>query len=355
MNINRDNYESYFLDYMEGRLSQEEKETFERFLKFNPDLEKEMDSIRLLKIPVEEISFPGKDKLKKEIPTAEHAFNPDQFDLFCIAYLEGDLTEKQRSSMEKYMVENPSAREILEKFRLAHLPPETIEYPDKQSLRRKPSRVIDWRIFAPVAAAAALAFFFFIGPGEDTAPVEVATIVEPEQKAETPEEKVVEEKASDTSYKPATLNVIRTKSAPVPVSDYKPEAKDQNTGNEKNSNAQTDRQRIAGNQLIPPQFNSPVESYDRITLRAVAPPEVNSRSLSLPDLARYQIQRATSVVEEEDDLLFNLASAGIKELNKRVGTESRLLASRDEEGDISGIQFRSRFFKLTTPLPGGDE
>jgi len=45
MQIDRNNYESYFLDFLEGRLSEQEIDNLLTFLRNNPDLEDRLLSI----------------------------------------------------------------------------------------------------------------------------------------------------------------------------------------------------------------------------------------------------------------------------------------------------------------------
>jgi anti-sigma factor RsiW len=355
MEINRNNYEACFLDYIEGRLSPDQEEVLRRFLKFNPDLSEELESFRALSVSPEKIEFPGKDQLKKKLPEKGDLFHPDQLELFCLAYLEGDLTEEQRLSFEEYLKEESEARTLLEKYKATILPKETILFPGKEKLKHKKSIVIDWRMLVPVAAAAAVFLLFIIGPREAKLPVEMASGIESEKKPENLKEEI-KEKVNDPGSLPATLNVIRTKNIPVPVSNYKPkEIKDVQKAQETKEEKNNIQQRMAGTDLSPRMISEPDLSYDKIQLFAVAPPEVNNASLSLADLARYRFQKASEIVEDEDDILFSLASAGLKELSKVTGNEAKLLASRNDNGDISGIQFKSRFFNLTAPIPERDE
>lgn len=67
--INKDNYEAYFLDLIEGNISEKERKELERFLKENPCLTKELDSYDkdLVLTPDETITYKDKTKLKKYI------------------------------------------------------------------------------------------------------------------------------------------------------------------------------------------------------------------------------------------------------------------------------------------------
>ena len=45
MNIGRDNYESYFMDYLDGKLDTVQVEVLMSFLEFNPDLKQELEGL----------------------------------------------------------------------------------------------------------------------------------------------------------------------------------------------------------------------------------------------------------------------------------------------------------------------
>jgi hypothetical protein len=121
MMINRDNYEAYFLDFAEGRLSPEQEEVLHRFLKFNPDLEEELRSFRIHNLTPHSFSYPCKESLKKEYPAGTDTVANANFDMYCIAYLENDLTEKQRTVFEAYLAEYPGAEPHFFAFRSTFL------------------------------------------------------------------------------------------------------------------------------------------------------------------------------------------------------------------------------------------
>ncbi len=70
MQINRSNYEIFFLDYWENNLGKQDKEELARFLESNPNLQDEFleykETCTLSLIPNEEIYFDGKSKLKHQ-------------------------------------------------------------------------------------------------------------------------------------------------------------------------------------------------------------------------------------------------------------------------------------------------
>lgn len=64
--INEDNYEAYFLDYLEGNLSEKDKKELELFIKENPKLGEEIKAYdnSLFLIPDMEVSFKEKESLR---------------------------------------------------------------------------------------------------------------------------------------------------------------------------------------------------------------------------------------------------------------------------------------------------
>lgn len=63
MKITRDNYESWFLDYLEGNLEEGMKEAFQEFLRHHPDLQEELRQFEEVRLPVPEVGFSGIEKL----------------------------------------------------------------------------------------------------------------------------------------------------------------------------------------------------------------------------------------------------------------------------------------------------
>jgi hypothetical protein len=353
MDINRDNYEVYFLDYVEGNLSSAQEEILLRFLKFNPDLLEELQSFSNHTISPDQVDFPNKNLLKKRFPEKPDIVSASDFDMFCIAYLEGDLTDEQRITFEEFLISNPDFEAKVKMYKATYLSDELIPYPFKENLRRRKPKIVVWRVLLPVAAAAAILLMFLIGPADQTKPTELAGTIEPES-IEDNSEIVVEEKKPPTDSTPATLKVIRGSKAAVPVSDYKKKEEDDkqksNENNTNNSRNSEQKSKITGFDLQKNTISEVNPRYDQIIQIAVTPPAIHSSSLSAFKLARYQYQRAAKVIGEDDVLLWNLASNGLKEWNKRTGNNVQLLASMNEEGSISGIQYRSRFLNITTPI-----
>jgi hypothetical protein len=67
MNINRHNYEEYFILYMDNELDAEGRQAVEAFVQQHPDLKEELDTLLHYKLtPDTNIVFAGKEELLKE-------------------------------------------------------------------------------------------------------------------------------------------------------------------------------------------------------------------------------------------------------------------------------------------------
>jgi anti-sigma factor RsiW len=157
MNINRHNYEEFFLLYADNELSAAGRREVEAFMEQHPDLAGELELFLQLKLdPETPPNFPGKDSLMRreevEVPEA---------DAFLLSYLDNELDASEKADAERRLSTDPSLAARLEQFRLAVLPSEKIAFPDKASLYRKdekPARIIYLRwMRAAVAAAVILA------------------------------------------------------------------------------------------------------------------------------------------------------------------------------------------------------
>ena len=144
MKITRENYESFFLDYLENNLKEEFIDEFLDFLKQNPDLKEELNLFDHLNLPEEKIIFSGKNQLYESVSDEKAAL-----EIRLIACLEGDMEDQERNSFEDYLANQPELQKeynLLAKTRLA--PDLAIKYPEKHRLKRKSRSVhiLNWSI-----------------------------------------------------------------------------------------------------------------------------------------------------------------------------------------------------------------
>ena len=156
MNINRHNYEEYFLLYIDNELSVDQKKQVELFVEQNPDVEEELVMLKQSRLlPDHSIVFDKKHLLMKE-ENASHSsnnsfINLNNYEQWLIMYVDGELTAEEKLAVERFAVTHPHVREELAIFLQTKLQPEEVVFPNKEVLyrREKTVRVISlqwWRV-----------------------------------------------------------------------------------------------------------------------------------------------------------------------------------------------------------------
>jgi len=158
MKINRNNYESFFLDYHEGNLSEVEKKDVIAFVESNPDLKEEFESFKMIFIEQSEgLKFPGKENLKK------NTINVNNYKTWLVAYIEGDLNKNEIEDVEKFLATNQGFNRELEILRQTKILPDySIRFTGKSSLKKGGVVVPMWIRYAAAACVifGLLAYFF---------------------------------------------------------------------------------------------------------------------------------------------------------------------------------------------------
>jgi len=158
MKFNRENYEIYVLDFLEGRLTEEDHNLYFEFLKDHPDIYEEVKSILNIHLQPADIHFPGKNNLKKTIRTSEYNNN---FENFCISNIEGDLEPDEKLSFESWLSENPDKSFEYESFRKVYLKADmNIIFGPKSRLKKLSIVQKRIRLASILSATAAVTIFF---------------------------------------------------------------------------------------------------------------------------------------------------------------------------------------------------
>ena len=155
------NYEAYFLDYHEGRLSAEENRALAAFLEAHPWLREEFDSLdsgfpRLQSDAG--ITFGNKDFLKRQ--TGEEEMASDEYHL--IAMAEGDLTAGESEALLKEMADNADLEKQYRQYLAARLTADPgLMFPGKKRLKKVPALSLLRPAGLAAAAVILLAFGLF--------------------------------------------------------------------------------------------------------------------------------------------------------------------------------------------------
>lgn len=212
--ITRENYELFYMDYLEGDLDSTLVQELEGFLEKNPDLTVEEGFLEPLEM--ETLVYPKKSDLKFEsIPE----FNKMSDEERIIAYHEGILSLDQRKTVEQDIENSKALRVSFNAYAKVYLIKNNTIYTNKSKLKKKNTLIL-WPLITAAAASFALLFFLnteIAGPEKnyagliETEELGSENSTEEEILAETPKVSV-DLSASDNEH-----NTIKSKKA-LPVS-----------------------------------------------------------------------------------------------------------------------------------------
>ncbi|MEQ8907836.1 MAG: hypothetical protein RIC95_01475 [Vicingaceae bacterium] len=155
--VNPHNYEAFFLDYLEGKLSAREKAEVDAFLEKHPELKAELEEFETISLDAETVKMPKADLLREEETGLSRK------DYLLIASVEGTLSKTEKTELDKLLEVEPNLLDELSIYEKTKLPEENLAFGAKEDLKQKEGRVIYWQFYAASAsvAAAILALFMF--------------------------------------------------------------------------------------------------------------------------------------------------------------------------------------------------
>ena len=158
--ITRDNYEAYFVMYIDDELSAAERKAVENFIQQHPDLEEELVMLQQSVLRADEhIVFEQKERLFKNSATPIFV-NEHNYQEYFVLYGDDELTNDEKDKVERFVHQYPKYQAEFELIQQAKLVPDnTLTFPDKTYLYRTEeddSRIIAFPWWRLTAAAIAL-------------------------------------------------------------------------------------------------------------------------------------------------------------------------------------------------------
>lgn len=160
MNINRNNYETFFLLYVDNELSAEGRKAVEDFVSQNEDLAKDLNNLLQVSFNSDEKwEFPGKDVLLRPI-TEEGEIDVLNYEAFFVLYADDELNNDEKAKVEGFVYRNPQYQQEFELLQQVKLQPDRlIVFENKATLYRneeKGDKVVPFRWWRMAAAAVVL-------------------------------------------------------------------------------------------------------------------------------------------------------------------------------------------------------
>ena len=221
MNINRNNYEEFFMLYADGELSAADKQMVEAFVAANPDMAQELDLFTQFKLtPDASIVYADKASLLKgeAMPDLVNAGNCENF---FVLYADNELSQEQKRAVEAFVSHHPQWKAAFDLMQKAKLEPDSnLVFANKELLYRheEDKRVVPFKWWRLAAAAILLlsAGMFWLYRPRTNAVGPVITKIQPgvTNLPATPLDRSAEEKKTD-GEKEAALRRSVAKDAPV--------------------------------------------------------------------------------------------------------------------------------------------
>jgi len=146
--INRNNYESFIVDFWDGILTPEQEELLKSFLNENPDLRKDILDEGHYNLPELTLIFENKQVLMKS------ELNHENIDEFLVAEMENELLPHQKNELNRFIANYPRYERDRKLYALTKLIPDKgLIFPWKKKLKRGNLVPLSIR-YAAVSAAA---------------------------------------------------------------------------------------------------------------------------------------------------------------------------------------------------------
>jgi len=350
--IDRNNYERYVIDYLEGQVSGEAEREMKRFLKGHPDLEQELRDLEQARLVPTGESYPDKEQLKKKLTLDDAGYS--HFDELCISKLEGELSDEQAAVFDRMVEASPGRGHDYALYQKTRLTPDlTLTFDGKQQLkkygqRRKPLMryLYPWAAVAASVLVLAGVYLFFPSPDSASSPGPSATHIRPSSQTTV----AGVDDAAQVVPDPNTI---------TEHIDYNEISSQLNVEVETAMATQTF---FSGEEdLMRPlqplygmDFN-PEPVYASIQIPALPLEEFREHGGtfdSYQKLDRFLNRRVNyalaSTVGRPDFSLWDVAGAGLKGISKITGKELALERHYNQQGELQRLALRTESFNFST-------
>lgn len=157
--INKDNYEAFYLDFLEGNLSKEQEVLLLAFLDEHPELKVDEDWSDC-HFSADSTSLDSDWKAMLKLDLTSEAIQESNVDTFLIAELENELDANKQLELASFLQANPAFEKERMLYTQTRLHPDfSLSYPDKKGLKKTTGRIIP--LYVRYAAVAAGLVFVF--------------------------------------------------------------------------------------------------------------------------------------------------------------------------------------------------
>ncbi|MFW6218580.1 MAG: hypothetical protein ACOC3S_00510 [Bacteroidota bacterium] len=365
MKINKENYEAYLLDYLEGNLPGNLKRELQDFLDQNPGIAAGITGLGEIKLIPDDLSSYNKESLYKDINKKN--INKSNCSEFFIAFHEGLLNAKSREKLFIFLSKNISRNPEFKLYSKTYLKPYiNIKFGKKNQLKKR-KEINSFRIFLSFAAAVIAAIIIIYVPrnrGESNDKLAIEDTVNktiPEIQDTVVGNRNESEESLAKNIIPES-NEIKTLNGKHKDSDKEPyimdkEKKDDDVNKKENIEiiAKATPRDI---QKLDVEHNLPTirVSFANTAVPAIRQPAVKNKNADdYMSVSEYLKNKAKEIVpmpkDETGELsFFAIARAGINGINKVTGTDLALEREYTMDGRIKAVTFEAGKIEIYRPV-----
>jgi hypothetical protein len=359
MQIDRSNYEIWFIDWLDGNLNSLQVQHLKQFLNENPGLREEFNDLTPLNLVPFSTSFRNKEHLKK----SPSDILPSQFEYLCTAFVENDLSDNQMTELKEIVDSYPDKKKTFDLVQKTRLIPPSVSFRHKSRLMKRTvfQKVIRLSVLG-LSAAAAIALIiitYSVLPGNTSLKnnssaqnfVSDSTLQKPSQVTET--ERIstdiiplpAEQKRESSFSKTLKADPVITNSDLI------------SAHSDESLVRKTDNQEITVDKVpvhTQIDLNNVTISNTLIALNTIIYiPEVEDERNKA---GRFFSKTFREIFLKEkpptDTPLkgYEIAEAGVTGLNKLFGWEMALDKRNDDNGQLKSVYFSSKILKFNAPV-----
>lgn len=364
MKISRNNYEAFFIDYLDGNLSDSQIHETEDFLMRNDDLREEFEGLEKIFLKPDNIKYGFKENLRQ--PNLDDSVNESNFEFYCIAEMEGDLSEGQLEELGDYLLNNPDKKQTQILFRQTRITaPKNIIFDKKPALKRNIFVIRKMAVYRSLSIAAGIAlllalFFTFIEKD-----IENVLVAEVETTTEIADTSSVKTKQSGNRTIPLNIkteNIIKSKSLGISFKVGIPIASAESSKGQKKPidiplekpeirlfSSAIDTRAVTESNILFLSYN---DKIDPGKLK-IAPQKKATPSSEFLTFQEFAKQKFTDIVmnnREGKPGFWDVASAGVNKISEMTGSEISLNTIQNDRGDDKKVSFNSKLLSFSTPI-----
>lgn len=154
--IDLHNYEAWFLDYSEGKLSEIQISEVNQFLDSNPELRAELEEFEQIFLEQESVS---NESLKASL-FREETTGLTRVEYLMIAQVEGEISKQEKAELAAMISLDNLLADDLAMFQKTKLPiKQTVVFVEKAALIQKERKIVAWWTYASLVSAASVVAF----------------------------------------------------------------------------------------------------------------------------------------------------------------------------------------------------